>query len=201
MDRHLARIQESLKKTREDLVEFFKERGYTFEQAKSELESGLLIENTISERVRSKAMVPESKIRKYYDENPIVNYVIKQAFIPFGLGSKAIARATVDRQIESQEILTAVSWSDPITLKEKDIAQEKAFIKELGAGAVTRVQETDEGIALLQLVSKECVPYEVLKPQITQELGTQSYKKAQDTYFDELFAHSHVRYLDKTVAH
>ena len=141
VDRHLARIQESLKKTREDLAEFFKERGFTFAQAKKELEKGLLIETTVGERVRSKAFVPESEIKKYYEEHPIIDYVIKNAFVPFGLNSKAITRATVDSQIQSGEILTAIEWSSPLTLRESDIAPEKAYIKELPIGAITKTQE------------------------------------------------------------
>ena len=199
IDRHIARIQESLKKTREELTAFFTERGFTYEQAEGEIERSLLVENTISERVRSKALVPESAIRKHYNENPVIDYSVKQAFVPFGLGSKAITRATIDREIESGTIGSGLEWSDALVLKEKDIAQEKAFIKELKPGMVTRVQETEEGISLLQLVSKTQVPYEVLKPQITSELGMKNYKKAQQEYFDGLFAQAHIRYLDKSV--
>src|SRR5205823_394933 len=111
-------------------VEFFKERGYSFDEAKKELEKNLVMETTITERLRSKAMVVESEIRKQYQECWPLDYKIKQAFVPFGLGSKAITRATIDRQIESGEIAQAVDWSDEITLKETDIAQEKGYIKE-----------------------------------------------------------------------
>ncbi len=195
VDRHLARIQESLKKTREDLEEFFKERGFTFEEARRELEKGLLIETTVSERVRSKAFVPESEVKKYYEEHPIVDYTVKQAFIPFGFGSRSLVRATVDRQIEEGDIITAVEWGEPLALKESDIAEEKAFLKELALGSVARVQETDDGITLLQLISKSKKPYESLKKQITIELGNKRQKQALDDYYDNLFACARVRYL------
>ena len=197
LDRHLARIQESLKKSREELIAFFKERGYTFEQAKKELEKGLLVETTVAERVKSKALVSESERKKFYDEHPIVLYSVKQAFVPFGLGSKAIMRATVDRQIESGEITDEVGWSDPIELKESDIAAEKKHIKTLAPGSVTKIQESDEGITLLQLVSKTTVPYEERKKQITEELGSKRQKKALDDYCKGLIDAAHIRYLDK----
>lgn len=200
LERHIARIQESLKKSREDLLAFFKERGYTFEQAKEELARGLLIENTVSERVRSKAIVTENERKKFYEEHPLVTYVVKQAFVPFGLGSKVITRATVDRSIETGDILQAVEWSSPITLQEHMIAKEKAFIKELAPGAVSKVNETTDGIALLQLVSRSVVPYEERKQQITMELGMQRQKKAQENYFQDLFAQAKIRYLDKSKA-
>jgi len=195
IERHLARIQESLKKTREDLKAFFKEKGYTFEQAKDELSRGLLIETTISERVRSKAIVLESERKKYYDDNPIVNYTIKQAYIPFGIGSKAIMRATVDRAIESGEILQSAQWHAPMLLPESTLAPENAFIKDLQPGAVAKLKETEEEIFLVQLVSKETVPYETRKQEITQELGMKRHKKAQDDYLEGLLAQAKIRYL------
>lgn len=196
VDRHLARIQESLKKTREDLIEFFKERGFTFEQAKKELERGLLIETTVGERVRSKAFVPESEIKKYYEEHAIVDYMIKNAFVPFGLGSKALTRATLDSQIQSGEIINAVEWSSPIALKESDIAPEKEFIKQLPTGTVTKTQETDEGISLLVVESKAKVPYEVQKREIMALKGMERQKKAFDEYTSGLLAQARVRYLE-----
>lgn len=197
VDRHLARIQESLKKSREDLVEFFKERGYTFDEAKKELEKSLLIETTIGERVRSKAIVSESEIKRYYEEYQTVEYVIKQTFRPFGLGSKAITRAKIDQEIESGEIVKGIEWSEPIVLKEADIAQEKAYIKELKNGAVTKIAESDEGISLLQVVSKGKVPYEDVKRQITMELGSKKQKQALDDYYGSLLKNARVRYFNK----
>lgn len=200
VDRHLARIQESLKKSRDDLHEFFKERGYTFEQAKKELEKGLLIETTVGERVRSKAFVPESEIKKCYEENPMVTYVIKNAFVPFGLGSKAITRVQIDAQIESGEIDKGVEWSPSITLKESDIAPEKAYIKDLKPGAVAKIQETDDGIALLTIESKTKVPYEVQKRDIMARKSMERQKQALDEYTRNLMDHAHVRYMSKAAA-
>lgn len=196
IDRHLARIQESLKKTREDLAEFFKERGYSFEQAKKELEKGLLIEMTVSERVRSKAFVSESTVKKYYEEHPIVDYTIRQAFVPYGYGSKAIMRATIDKQIESGTIDSVVSWGDPVVLKETDIAPEKAFIKELQPGHAAKINEAEDGIMVLKIESKQKLPYDLQKKQIMQELGAEKQKKALDEYMEGLLARAHVRYLN-----
>ena len=200
VDRHLARIQESLKKSREDLIEFFNERGYTFDQAKKELEKGLLIETTIGERVKRKAIVPESEIKRQYNERLEILYTIKQAFVPYGMGSKVLARATVDRQIESGEILTAAQWGEAAIIKEKDISPEKGFIKEIEPGTVTIVQETDEGITLIQLISKCPVPYETMKTQIMSEMGMKRYNQELSEYYENLLSKTPVRYLDKSLA-
>ena len=197
LDRHIARIQASLKKTREDLEQFFKERGMTFDEARRELEKGLLIETTVGERVRSKAYVPESEIKKHYEENPIVEYEVKQSFVPFGVGSKAITRATLDRQIASGDAARSVEWSTPIVIKESDISAQKAFLKELAIGSIAKIDETEEGIALLQLVSKTKISYEARKQQIMAEVGNKKQKQALDDYYNKLFADAQgrIRYL------
>ena len=85
VDRHLARVQEQLQMTRDDLMAFFKQKGLTLEQAKAELRKTLLIETTIDNRVKSKSYVSKAEIEKYNDEHPLVFYEIKQAQVPFTL--------------------------------------------------------------------------------------------------------------------
>lgn len=147
--------------------------------------------------VRSKSVVPESDVKKHYEEHPVIDYQIKQTFVPFGLNSKALTRATIERQIASGDIVNGVEWSEPLGLKESDIDQEKAYIKELQPAGVAKVQETEEGITLLQLISKTKVPYEALKKQITMELGAKKQKRALDEYYENLMKNARIRYLEK----
>jgi hypothetical protein len=199
IDRHLGRVQEQLKMTRPDLIEFFKERGYTFDEARKELEQSLLIEATIEQRVKTKAFVPQDEIEKYYQEHPERFYDVKQRYIPFEIGSKAIQRAVIDRDIESGELSQQGSWSEVLTLKEADISFDKAFVKEMEPGAVARVQETDEGTTLLQMVEKRQTPLNDRKQEIQMTLGRERYMKALQEYYDSLLMQKRdirVRYID-----
>ena len=195
VDRHLARVQEQLKMTRDDLMAFFKQKGLTLEQAKAELKKTLLIETTIDHRVKSKSYVSNGDIEKYNNEHPLIFYEIKQAQVPFTFGSKVIQRAVIDRAIESGEILTSVQWLGPFTLKDEDFSQDKNYIKELAPGTVVKVQETDEALSLIQLVEKRVVPLAVRKRDITNLLGRERYMKALDDYYDGLLKDAHISYL------
>ncbi len=195
VDRHLARVQEQLHMTRDDLMAFFKQKGLTLEQAKAELRKTLLTETTIDHRVKSKSYVSKAEIEKYHDEHPMVFYEIKQAQVPFTVGSKVIQRAVVDRGIESGDILTSVDWQGPFSLKDADFSQEKMYIKDLVPGTVVKVHETDEAISLLQLVRKTVISLEERKKDITNLLGRERYMKALDDYYDGLLKDAHIRYL------
>lgn len=199
VDRHVARVQEQLKMTREDLTAFFKERGFSFEDGRKELEKNLLIETTIEQRVKSKAFVPQTEIEKYHKEHPLTFYDVKQRFIPFDFGSKAIQRAVIDRDIESGALAQEGDWGNELTLKDADISFEKAFIKELEPGAVVRIQETDEGTSLLQMIRKRETPFEERKQEIQMALARERYMKALQEYYDSLLEQkrdTRVRYID-----
>jgi hypothetical protein len=198
IDRYLARVQEQLSMTRQDLIVFFKERGYTFEQAKRELEKNLLVESTIDARVKSKAFVPKSEIEKYYKDHPIILYELKQAFVPFGGGLKALTRTSVDTDIESRNILQTVLWNDAGIIHEKDITQ--PFVKTLPEGSITKLEETEAGIPLLHIVSKKEVPFEKRMQEIQQLLGRDRFMKAIDQYYAKLLSEAQVRYIDSSDA-
>ncbi len=198
-ERHLARAQEQLGMTREEITNFFSERGLTLEEAREQLGEMLLIEMTIDHVVRSKAYISNSEIEEYHKNNPLVFYDIKQAFVPFGAGSRSLQRTLILRDIEEspKSLLGKYSWSDPITIKGSDIAQDKAHITTAAPGAVVVGQETNEGITLVQLVSKKEVPLSERKQEINTLLGKDRYKKAIDEFYETLLneAKPRIRYI------
>lgn len=197
VDKALGRVQEHLKMTRDELTDFFKQQGYTLEQAKKELEKNILVENVMEARVRSKAHVPQKDIEMYCKENPLELYELQQSFVPFSGGSKALERAVVERDIESDAIASTVSWHEVGVIQGRDFSPEKAYIKELPEGSVTIVNESDEGISLLRLVSKKVVSLEERKNEIAGMLGKERFLKAQENYYTKLRDDASVRYLDK----
>ncbi len=200
-ERHLARAQEQLGMTREEITAFFSNRGLTLEEAREQLGEMLLIEMTIDHVVRSKAYISNSEVEAYHKNNPLVFYEIKQALIPFGTGSKSLQRALLLRDIEQspKDLLEKYSWSTPITIKGSDIAQEKSHITTAAPGALVLGQETSEGITLVQLVSKKEVPLSERKQEISALLGKDRYKVALDEFYDTLFkeAGPSIRYIGK----
>jgi hypothetical protein len=197
IDRYLSHVQEELSLSRDGLIQFFKERGYSFEAAKKELEENLLVENTIEARVKSKAFVPTSEIEKYHKEHPVILYELKQGFVPFSGGSKALSRAIIDRDIDSGAIFTSISWNDAGIVKEQDFSSDKTYIKDLAVGSVAKIADTDEGISLLHIVSKKEVPLEERKIEIQQLLGRPRFMHALDDYYKKRLSEAHVRTFTK----
>jgi hypothetical protein len=197
VEKALSRAQEQLKMTRDELIQFFKEQGLTLEEAKKELARGLLVENVIDARVRTKAQVSNKAIEHYYNEHPIVMYSLKQATVPFGSSSKKLTRALIEQEIASGQIEESVRWIDLGAIPDKDFAPEKAFMKELPAGSVVISAESDEGITLLKLVAKRVTPLEERKSDIANTLSQERYVETQKTYFERLLKDAHIRYSDE----
>lgn len=199
-DRHLARVQEQLGKSREELTDYFKSNGRTFDEAKKELEKNLLMEKTIDHRVKGKAFVSKSELEKEYNDNPLWRYEVSQAFVPLNGGSRAIHNAVIDDDIESGAIFTSVEWSSPVSVTENDIAPEKAHIKTMTPKSIAKIEDDESGITLIQMHSKARVPFEELKIKITNKLGRERYIKALEEYYKTLIKNAHIRYIDKNVA-
>ncbi len=198
IEKSLSRAQEQLGKTREELVEFFKEQGLTLAEAKKELERGQIIETVIEARVKTKSMVSDRAIEQYCKEHPHVTYTLRRATVPLNGSSKALTRALLQREMDSGEIETSVSWVDIGDIPDKDFAPEKAYIKELPAGSVVISDESDEGFTLLKLVSKKVATLAERKNEIAGILGKEMYLTTQKNYFDKLLKEANIRYSEKS---
>ena len=198
VDRALARAQDSLKMTRDELVDFFKKQGFTLEEAKKELKKNLLIDNAVEARVKSKAHVSQRTLEEYSRKNPIERYTLSQAFVPYKSGSKALTKTLTEREIVSGEILNTAPWQDIGVVESKDFSAEKAFIKDLPVGTVVIADEADDGLVLLRVIEKKAVPFEERKNQIAAQLGQEKFMKAQNDYFEKLLKEANIRYISSS---
>lgn len=202
IDRYLAKVEEQHKLTREQTKELFKSMGYSYEEARNQLRNMQMVEQIKDHKVRNKAHVGTKEIEKYYTEHPVyeeASYTITQGFVPFQGSSRSIKKALVQQALEAHTIDTMTQWTPPVTLKDSDFAPEKVYIKELQPGTVTQVQETDEGISLIQLVSKKpqrLVPLEERTKEIAALLGKSKYETAFEEYKKNLFAFGRIKYTD-----
>ena len=195
VDKALARAQEALGIDRAGLIEMFKKQGFTLDQARKELYKTIMAENVIEARVRSKAHVPEKKLREFHETNPLELYGLKQSLVPYKGGSKSLTRTLVEREVESGAIKNSVDWLDIGIINGQDFSQEKAHIKNLSVGSVVIADETDEGISLLQLASKKVVSFEDRKQEIASKMIQERFTKAQADYFDTLLKEANIKYL------
>ena len=195
IDKTLARAQENLGIDRAGLIELFKKQGFTMEEARKELFKTIMVENVIEARVRSKAHVPEKRLREFHKNNPLELYGLQQATVPFKGGSKSLTRTLVEREIASGAIKGSVEWLDLGVIKGQDFSQEKDYIKRLPVDSVVIAGELDDGLLLLRLVSKKVVSFEERKQEIVAQMSQERFMKAQTEYFDNLIKEANIKYF------
>lgn len=206
IDRYLAQVQKQNNLSLEDTIKLFKQMGYTYEQGREQLKNMQLIDTLLDYRVKGKVVIDSKDVEKYYTDHPAYEegyFTVAQAFVSFAGSSKHIKKALVNQAIESQEILTTTKWNKPFQLKSEDFAKEKEYIKELAQGSVVILNEDDDGITLLHLISKQpkkLISLEERRKEITGILSQERFEKVLKEYQDKLIADSHIKYIDSPIA-
>lgn len=200
VDKYIAQLQAQNNLTSDDIKELFKQSGYTFEEGYEQLRKQFIIDRLTSYRIKDKVLIDDAQIQEYYTKNPEysqASYEISQAMVPIGSGIKAMRKLAIQQAIDSGEIASLVSWSDPIELKDSDIAPEKSFIKNLDQGEIVLFGETDEGFIIVRMLSKkpsEILPLEQEQSNIRRKLLNMKFEEALKSYKEKLLKSTRVKY-------
>ena len=92
--------------------------------------------SAISFESESQMVVSEAEIKKYYEENPILQetvYIVETAFVPF---SDTDLNVDIKEELEkyiSDEINKPhyLCWDAPVEVKESEITNQNKFLKDL----------------------------------------------------------------------
>ncbi len=196
VERHLIQVQKQFKLSKDDTVELFKQMGYTLQEGKEQLRTKLMIEQVVDYRVRSKVLIDKKEIERYYLENPDIDYKISQAHYPINGGSPALNKIKIERAIEDGEIDNLVTWSDPISLKEEQIAEDKAFIKNMSPGSVGIISAEPTGIFLVKFILRDQKSLESREAEINSILGQTFFAKSHADYHKKLLSTAIVKFID-----
>lgn len=183
VDRYLAQIQKSQNLTQEQLLEAIK--PLTLEKFKDELKVKLMVQNVIDYRVTSKVVIDKQEIEKYYHQNPVyqeASYTLTNAFVGYGDSSPTIKKIKLQEAIEMGLIDEFVKWDSPIELKEDQIAQEKAFVKDLNVGSTTILDANNNGLFVMRLIDKKPKRLLELKEREEEILNTLQQEKYMKTF-------------------
>lgn len=206
VNRLLVSIQESNKLTRDQIVEAFKQSGFTEEEGRNELKKGEIVRRMMQYRIKDKMIVDKEDIESYYNEHPEStpgSLTISQTIINFTTEEKkdsnlkAKKLKSINSAIESKDILNILDWDTPFEIQEEELPEDKVYLKDLAAGSVVKIKETDDSITLLHVVAKKPsgnVPLEEREQAISELLREQRYKNAYKEYKQSLLDSVFIKY-------
>lgn len=200
VDKYISQLQTQNSLSRDDVVELFRQAGYTFKEGYEQLRRQALIDRVINYRVRDQIIISEQELQDYYKNNPSYangSYQISQTIIPYGEGLRALRKIKIQQAIDSGEISKLVTWPDPITLTDDEISPEKAYIKDLTPGSIVLFNEAPDGFVIIKIVSKSdraLVPFEEAQPKIRRAILNERFENALAAYKDKLFKNIKVKY-------
>lgn len=203
LEAQIAQLQKQNNFTAEDVKNIFKNDGFTEQEGKEELRKNFLVRKIIGYRVEDKISVSMKDIEEEYAKCPAYlpsKFTIKQAFISFANSSRSIKTAQIKNKISSGEILTTTTWQNPITLSSDQISPEMLLkVENLIPNEVIILDESDTGITLLTLVSKEekqMIPIEEKKYEIRSKLMQTQYDNYMKEYEERLSQDAKVKILN-----
>lgn len=203
INRHLQAVQREHNLTLDQLKQIFKNAGYTYEEGRQQFAIMTTINSMLDLKIRSRLIVPERDITKYYNEHPErqeASYFIEKAFVPFSSQeSKQSLKKKLTAFAKHEGPYTEISWSEPFWINDSDLADDKKFIALLSVDQISMPQETDGGFELLRLKEKRderLKPLEERYQEISSVLRQPRYEQLFNEYKKELFDNASIVYFD-----
>jgi len=224
VDAALERILRQNKATPEQFRAELARMGLTEAQYRETLRDRILSYKVINREVRSKIVIPESRIIDYYDTHYTKQvgeggYYLLQIGVQWGdaVGrTKEEARALIEelrRRAVSGEDFKELARNHSDLPSAEDGGDIGVFTKEemagpmrqavvgLEPGGITPVLETPVGFQILKLLSSQegqiitKVPYESVKEEIRQTLYQEEMEKRLQSWLDEMRQKSYIKIL------
>lgn len=153
---------ESMKKqnnfTDKDLIELFESVGRTFNEGIKLLSDQYTYEVFMHHKFKSQLVPTEDEIMSYYKTHPehVDGFAqIQVAYVDFTDETKESIKKNLDKIVTGKKVTKfSVEFSDPVIVKEGDIAEDKRFIFDMKTGQ-TRVVEGDERFEIYKLLEKQ----------------------------------------------
>lgn len=202
IERHLMSVQREHNLSLDDLKNIFRQAGYSFEEGKAKFGIMSAVGQMLDFKIRSRLIVPEKDIEHYYNEHPVYNdetYELANALIKREEDqSLDEIRSEIEQLIQTGSSSLQISWSEPFWVKVNEIAQNRQFIKNMQPGQIAIASESDEGIEIIKLMSKQerkLLTLEERYHEIADILRQPKYEELFNNYKKELFANAALVYF------
>ena len=198
IEKYIQNIIEQNGLTRPQIIQMFKQAGYSYEDGVEQLKMMYLIENLLSYKIKSRLVVTEDDIKKYYNDHPEhvpAAYQIQMGFIP----KVRLSKEQIAQWDTYKNTISGIEWSaEPYWLEDSEIGDHSAFIKTLNIHDVSDLEAVEGGYEVIKLVEKRM---QVLKPleerykAIADELRAPMFDKMFNDYKKQLVAEFQVVYF------
>ncbi|MGX9726748.1 MAG: peptidylprolyl isomerase [Candidatus Electronema sp. VV] len=195
-----------------------KKMGLTERQYRDNLREQILSSRLVSYAVRSKVLVPEEKIRDYYEKQYTAKaagyHLLQIGFDISGAGGTASARqkaeAVRQRALAGEdfkelarrhsELPSAADGGDIGVFKADEMAAHmRKAVAALQPGGISPVVETPDGLMLFKLLAdgQDAVkaPYESVRQEIHELLHQQEMEARYKTWIEEIRSGAYIRIL------
>ncbi len=190
--------------------------GLTEQQYRENLKEQILSSKLVGYAVRSKVVVPEEKIKAYYEENYMAKasgYHLLQIGFAFGDSKQAAEKKAEEvrnlavsgqdfQELARQrsELPSAADGGDIGVLKIEEMAPSmREAVTSLQPGGISPVVETPDGFIIFKLLSSgqdtTKAPYESVRNEIHEILRKQELEARYKTWIEEIRSGAYIRIL------
>ncbi len=194
VDRYIAMIMRENKLSQADITAMFRSAGYTFEEGRQQLSVMFAVNTVLDFKVKSRLIVPESKIISFYQEHPVYEeeaFLVERVFVPAAddVSAKEM-QETVDRSLKLGKEIPGAEISSSFWVKRSEIAEDKQFLTTMQEGKLSRPEQIKDGFEMFKVLERkpEClVPLEKRYQEISGQLRKPLYDKLFEEYRKSLF--------------
>lgn len=189
-DRYITMLckQHGLKKSDIDVI--FKNSGLTPQEGREALLKLYTKQMMIDQRVLSRLVIPDHEVKEYFDAHPLykeAKYAVQISVVPLDGPEAAQKKELMQKLAQGDD--RGLAWSDPFSLKESDIAEDKQFITALEPGQIAEPVLINGNFHFFKLVSKKdrvLVSLEKRYREIVDTLRMPKMAQSIEHYFKEL---------------
>ncbi len=198
MEKYLQNIMDQHGLTRNQIKQMFAQAGYTFAEGVEQLKMMYLIDNLLSYKIKSRLVVTEESVLKYYNEHPqysVGSYKLQTGFIP----ASDITEDEVLAWDTIKSTFPGIEWSDSYWLQDDEISEQRSFIKELKLKQISALEDVPGGFEVLRMVEKNdrnLKTFEQSQKEIIEKLRAPLFEKLLKEYKQDLAKEYEIIYLD-----
>jgi hypothetical protein len=205
IDKHLKAVQREHNMTLDQLKEVFKAAGYTYEEGREQFAVMTTISSMLDFKIRSRLIIPERDVVKYYEEHPIIEpatFHVQRAVVPY----PTIQARREKRRLELEQFAATgvdagidIEWSTSFWVNQSELAEDKlAIIAPLNPGCVSNPVALEDGFEIYRLIEKKAervVPLQERYQEISNILRKPRYEMLMEEYKKNLLDGSSIIYF------
>lgn len=153
VDKYLAMIQKQNNMTADELKNVFTSAGYTYDEGREQLKRLQTVNSMLDFKIRTQVVVPRAEVEKYYQDHPKVTEAtatVQRGFIPYDEQKRDAQKKALEYMARTGKQVKGIQWDDPFTVKESEVAEDKAFIFALAKGEISHAQDVGIGFEVFR---------------------------------------------------